>query len=160
MLGSAARIVSETEGGESMTQEFYTPYGWKGKKFAETEKLSLKEIAQRIKQEILGKHPEITVSVSTEHFSNGCAVNIRVKSVPFKAFVKEPLYPGQQDSKYFTLHYTDKAKELIDDIRHIANQYRRDDSDAQIDYFNTNFYCTPDFDYELRRKEEIELGIL
>lgn len=140
--------------------EFYTPYGWKGQKYSESEKLSLKEIAQRIKKEILAKHPEISISVKTEHFANGCAINIHVVSVPFKAFVKEPLYPGQQDSKYFTLRYTDAGTALIDEIQHIANQYRRDDSDAQIDYFNTNFYCTPEYAWELRRKEEQEQGII
>jgi len=138
-------------------RQFYTPYGWEGSKYTETKnKLSLKEIAQLIKKETLSKHPEINISVKTQHFSGGSSVNINITSYP-KPYLQKILSPhftfkfqNMEESQIpdwaYDYAYTPEAKALLDDIQRIADQYRYDDSDGQIDYFSTNFYCTPEFD--------------
>ena len=152
-------------------RQFYTPYGWEGSKYKDThEKLNLKEIAKKIKDEILSKYPEISVSVKTQHFSGGQAININIISYP-KPYLQKILSPhftfkfqnleeSQIPEWAYDYAYTSEAKALIDDIQRIANQYRYDDSDSQIDYFSTNFYCTPEFDWTLREKELKRLGAI
>jgi hypothetical protein len=149
---------------------FYTPYGWKGEQYEQTRHLDLKDIAFRIKKEILAKHPDIKVSVKTDHYSMGCSIDIYVTSYPDKILYR--MMDQQFKDKYGDLPFDQvpkwvwsyrtlpKALELLEDIQRIANQYRYDDSDSQIDYFSTNFHCVPEFSYELRRKEEIELGCI
>ena len=135
------------------TKQFYTPYGWEGNKYQKTRDLPLKTKAKRIKKEILAKHPDIKVSVRTEHFSMGCA--IRIKITKYNGQIGEA-HKNQWGSLEY--RYTKEAKALLDSIQHIADEYRFNDSDAQIDYFNTNFYCTPDFDHDLTMKEYKDLG--
>lgn len=137
-------------------REFYTPYGWKGKSYESTRSLPLKEVAKRIKREVEAKYPKFSVSVRTEHFSMGCAIHLKVVSMPvgFRIMRREDNAHG-----YASYPYTEEAKALMDGLQKIANQYRFDDSDGQIDYFNTNFYCTPEFAWELRSKEEKEFGL-
>ncbi len=148
-------------------KQFYTSNGWEGKKYEQSKRSPLKVIAQQIKAEILKAHPEIKVSVSTEHFSGGCAVNVKVTSAPFKLLVKKCIYPEMANlpeaeiPKYaWGANLTDQAQAVLDDITQICNAYRYDDSDGMIDYFNTNFYCTPEYSWDLRLVEEKELGIM
>ena len=135
-----------------MTQ-INTDPGFKGDKYTQTRDLPLKDVAQLIKKEILTKHPEIKVSVSTESYSGGQSINIKVKDVPFKPYRKVELYPGE-NSSYYTLAYTEEGKALIEEIKTISNQYNRDNSDLQTDYFDVHFYCTPDYSWEIRRAAE------
>ena len=126
--------------------EFYTRNGWEGKRYKEAKDLPLKEIAKRIKQEIRQKHPDITVSVRTEHFANGCAINVTIKDCPFN-----PINPewNNRDTQINRI-YTEQARALLKDIEHIGNQYKRSDSDGMIDYFNESFYYSVNFDWELK----------
>lgn len=130
-----------------------TEFGWQGEQYQATKDLPLKEIAKRIKNEISLKHSDITVSVSTDFFSNGCAVNIRIAKVPFLIYrkVSDPV------THYPMLQYTESAKKLMDDVQRIADQYRRDNSDGQVDYYDTNFYCTPSFNWELMNEAKKKL---
>jgi len=137
-----------------MTKQFYTPYGWEGNKYKQTQDLPLKTRAKMIKEEILAKHPDIAVSVRTEFFSMGCA--IRVKVTRLNGQIGEVWVDNWGNKNY---RYTARAKALLDSIQKIANQYRYDDSDGMIDYFSTNFYCTPDFDHALTMREYKQLGL-
>jgi hypothetical protein len=130
-----------------------TDPGFKGNKYAQTRDLPLKDVAQLIKKEILANHPEIKVSVSTESYSGGQSINIKVTKVPFAPYRKVELYPGQ-NSSYYTLRYTDQGKALIEEIKTISNQYNRDNSDLQTDYFDVHFYCTPEYAFEIRMQAE------
>lgn len=124
---------------------FYTPYGWKGAKYEEVEDLSLKDIAKIIKKEITSKFPDFKFSVRTEYFSGGRAIRVKITSVPngFKIFKN----PG------ITWQRTEQAQKLVEEIEKIANQYRYEDCDAQIDYFDASFWLNVDFDMELEKRE-------
>lgn len=123
---------------------FYTTNGWQGDKYEATRDLPLKEKAKLIKREILVKHPDIKVSVRTEFFSMGCAIRISVKKVPTRvSYLEDHPYGGK------TRKLTTRGRAILESIQAIANQYRYNDSDAMIDYFNTNFYCTPQYDLDL-----------
>jgi len=140
--------VLSIEGG-IMPTKFYTPYGWRGEKYEETKNLPLKEIAKLIRKEIKQKFPDVKVSIRTKHFSGGCSIDVTIKQAPFKIINPEWDYT----SPYTVDKYTKEARELLKEIEKIVNQYRYDDSDAQIDYFDTNFYSHVCFDWELEKEE-------
>jgi hypothetical protein len=116
--------------------------GWQGSRYAETKNLDLKEVAKRIKKEVIAKYPGIGISVVSEYFANGCAIRIHVTR-----FSKPISQKGQYGQEY-----TAEAKQLLSDIQRIANQYRYDNSDIQFDHFDTNFYCTPQIEEKAYEK--------
>lgn len=140
-----------------MVKEFYTEYGWKGSEYEQTKNLSLKEIAKRIKHELKDKFQGFKFSVRTHHYSGGCSIRLYVTGVPegFRILrLAEPEYAGEKR----VLH-TEEAEKVIKQLYAIVNKYRYDDSDGMIDYFSTNFYCSPSFDFDLEAPEYKALGI-
>jgi hypothetical protein len=121
---------------------------FEGTEYQKTKDLPLKEIAKRIKAEILQKYPEIKVSVKTDRYSHGCTLKIFITAFPY------PLYQEGKICGRENRDYSEKAKETLKGIQQIADQYRWDESDPQTDYFANNFYCTPSFDWELVRDKE------
>jgi hypothetical protein len=148
-------------------REFYTQNGWEGKKYQETKNLPLKEIAKRVKKEVLAKHPYINISVKTDHFSGGSSLDVHITAYPKQFLEKKLLYtemshlPEDKIPKYAWVASEDEnAKALLKDIEHIVNQYRYDDSDSMIDYFSNNFYSSVLFDHDLRKIELKRLGMV
>jgi hypothetical protein len=144
----------------------YTKEGWEGHKYRNTKNLALKEIAKMIKAEIQKEHPEITVSVTTKHFSGGRSLDVEITQAPFKLIKKKCIYPEMANltedkiPKYaWGFDYLPEAKKVLDDIKGICNQYNYDDSDGMIDYFDTSFYNDVTYSWELMHLEEKELGI-
>lgn len=128
-------------------KEFYTSSGWKGEQYEKTKDLPLKEIAQRIKKEALAKHPEIKLSVVTDHYSMGCSIDVRVKEVPFK------LLDPEKTREERTYRFTEKAQSLLEEIRKIGNQYQRSDCDGMIDYYSVHFHYDVEYDWHLLHAE-------
>lgn len=148
-------------------RKFYTQHGWAGKKYEETRNLPIKEIAKRVKKEVLAKHPYISISIRTKHFSGGRSLDVDITAYPKHFLEKKLLYTEMQNipedkiPKYAWVASEDEnAKALIKDIEHIVNQYRYDDSDGMIDYYATNFYLSVQFDHDLRRTELKRLGMV
>jgi len=145
----------------------YSQQGWEGNKYRDTKELPLKEIAAKIKQEVQAKYPEIKVSVRTDHYSGGRSIDVHIISAPFKLLVRKVIYPEMANlpedkiPKYaWGWAYTPKAQEVLDGIKKICNQYNYDDSDGMIDYFDTSFYNSVDYDWELMHEEEKKLGLM
>jgi len=129
--------------------------GWEGAKYKDTKDLPLKEIAKRIKAECKEKYPGANVSVRTEHYSMGCAINISINDPGFNPY--NPKYdPNDYSingcSKRTEGPFNQRALDMKDAISKIADQYNYDNSDGMIDYFDTNFYCGVAFAYDLDEK--------
>lgn len=52
-----------------------------------------------------------------------------------------------------TAEVAKRVRALLKQLEGIAEEYRRDDSDIQTDYFNCNFYLHVKFDHELERED-------
>lgn len=162
------KIIRELPKPESKPQrQFYTQNGWEGKKYQESRNLPLKEIAKLVKKEVLVKHPYINISVKTEHFSGGKSLDVTIIAYPKHFLEKKLIYPEMSNlpedkipKHAYSALEDDNARTLIKDIEHIINQYRYDDSDGMIDYYNTNFYSSVEFDHNLRRAEIERLGMV
>jgi len=142
----------------------YTGYGWEGKNYSEN--LSTKDIAKIIRQRLKKEFPECKFSVRCRYFSGGSEITISLMESDFEVFNRDyrqnrnGRFYTEDDYKYAQLnHYvflrhgfddvdgynngmylTRKAWNVLKRVVEMANGYRYDDSDAQIDYFDTNFY--------------------
>lgn len=128
---------------------------WKWEKYASHENLSTKELAKLIRDEIKAKYPKkqgYNISVTSEYFSWGSAIDVSIKATPFKWFTDEyRLALDTNDRSAFNqwewdqrrgtqTRYTPEMIEFIKQLEHIQNQYNFNDSDSQTDYFHVNYY--------------------
>ena len=124
----------------------YTGYGWAGSKFDDN--LTTTEIAKLLRTKIRKTEAfkGFKISVTSEYFSMGSAINVRVTQIPDGFIIKNPDY-DEMDNR--SRRRTDNANALIEILESMGNSYRRDDSDGQIDYFDTNFYLHVGYDYTI-----------
>ncbi|WP_299201859.1 SNF2-related protein [uncultured Amphritea sp.] len=121
-----------------------------------------KEIAKRIRAAIKegkasGQLPkDLTVSVrKTSHNS----IDITVTEIPADMRLHRPEYiQWRLDNPHETLAYaptmyTDEHRALLAWLKAHANAYNYNDSDSQVDHFDTNFYLSVDTDYDLRNAD-------
>lgn len=114
---------------------FYTQGGWAGEKYDTN--LSTKTIAKIVRAEIKKKYPKYKFSVTFKSFSGGSSIDIRVMRVDYNPL--NPAYNGTGQPT-FEPRYVPEYIALEKDLKSMLDQYRYNDSDGQIDYFDTNFY--------------------
>ena len=157
-------------------KSFYTQNGRQGKKYHPER--PIQETAKLIKAEIKKHFPMIKTSVRTQSYAGGRSLTISVLSVPFQAqsnlFLKAKStndyteyleYKDQYTPSASVQHpdgtrtkvelpqnpqFTLEGEKLLQNLKALANAYRYDDSDAMIDYFDTNFYLFVEYDYHLQ----------
>ena len=118
----------------------YTGYGWEGSKYDSD--LTIVEVAKKVRKE-LKKLTGTKWSVTTKKFSMGCSMSVSLMEAPFPVF-KEGVDKTYAQINNFHIdradYITDNAKRILIDAKRLAGSFNYDDSDSQIDYFNTNFY--------------------
>ena len=119
----------------------YTGRGWEGKNYDNN--LSTKEITKIVRQRLKKEFSECKFSVRYKSFAGGSSISCALVSAPFDVFT-EDLKDGYIQVNHFYIEkeniFTDKAKEVLKKVTHMFTSFNYDDSDAQIDYFSTNFY--------------------
>lgn len=136
----------------------YTGHGFEGKRYSD--KFSTKDIALFIRNELKEKYHHCKFSVTKKSYTGGASITVALISAPFDVFeaVSESDSEQLRSRKEWNIksghtevnHYyirdakdiTEKAREVIEEVKNIANSYNFDDSDGMIDYFHTNFYLT------------------
>ena len=133
----------------------YGGQGWEGSKYQKTENLDVVEIAKLVKKEAQTKFPTLTISVSTQKFAGGCSIEVRINNVDFEIYSPEfkEYNKGSRDHFFEGEWYNEKAKEVLQQLKSIVNQYRYNDSNGMIDYFDTNFYSGVDYAYKLQQSQ-------
>lgn len=104
-------------------------------------KLSLKDIALRVRAYAKEKHPECTFSVTKDGYRS---IYIHLMTSPFKAFNEEIDGGYLQLNQYYInddTRLTDDARRVISDMHDYLMSYNFDDSDIMSDYFCVNFYA-------------------
>ena len=159
---------ASNETSHSTRSEFYTQNGWKGANY--NRNLSLKEIACIIREFIKVHYNDFRFSVTTDYGSLTQSLSIDLMEGPCKAFKAYAELTEEErndvrrthtqqnniykyysdeidqeiekifDEKYAGKYLTDRVKEAAGAVEDYANSFNRDDSDAMIDYFDTNFY--------------------
>ena len=125
-------------------REFYTQSGWKGSRY--NKELSATEIAKLIRKEIRTKYPKMKTSIRTKYFAGGCSIDVEIKDCGYNPINPEWDYKCNRVSEI----YTDEAKQLLKEIEAMGDKYRRSDCDGMIDYFDTNFWYSVQFDWHFK----------
>lgn len=103
-------------------------------------KLSLKDIAARVRAYAKEKYPECTFSVTKDGYRS---IYIHLMSSPFQAFKGENENGYLQLNQYYIKEderLTEEAKKVMADMHEYLMTYNYDDSDSMTDYFCVNFY--------------------
>ena len=149
-------------------RNFYTQNGWQGTRYDIN--LSTKEIASRIREYVKKQWSQYKFSVRCEYYSGGSSIHLMLVSGPEAAFI--------EGTREYKNGYISSCRGLKDDciteiVKHVMsdacdymNSYNYNDSDAMIDYFDTNFYTDiriGDYDkpYEIKatKKARVEKGV-
>ncbi len=126
---------------------------FEGLQYQGTKHLPLKEIAKKVKAEIREKHPEIKVSVVTEHYSS---IKIEVTAIPkdFQPYRKERIAP---DSSFTTIRTSEAGQKLLDELETILAAYNREDVDSSTDYSNVRYYTYVTYSFQVSQEAQKRL---
>lgn len=121
------------------TEYVYNEYRWKGRNYKGQ---NAPEIVELVRAWLKETYPRYRFSVRRENYHS---IYIRLMKADFEAFTKES-GKIQGDINHYNIasdkSLTDRAKEVMMNVRDFVMSYNFDDSDSMTDYFHTNFYLT------------------
>jgi hypothetical protein len=125
----------------------YGGQGWEGAKYQQTENLDVVDIAKLIKKEAQAKFPSLQLSIKTSRFAGGESIRLGIEGTNFEIH-SEDFKECVKNDKFLPFgkpRFTEKATEVKKELEKVVNQYRYNDSNGMIDYFDTNFYSSVDY---------------
>lgn len=141
--------VRTTETASSVQRDFYTQNGWRGSRYKTG--LTTKDIAKIVRNYIKQVYPTYRFSVTSSYST----IDIALMEYPIE-LLNEALTENKKEAytqyllkrEHQLNHYCISKDdwinpiilEVLEDINNLLNSYRYDDSNAMIDYFDTNFY--------------------
>lgn len=121
------------------TRYVYNEYRWCGSNY---QGQSSREIVQIIRDWLKETYPVYKFSVRRDGYSS---IHVTLMSADFEAFTKESGLVQNAINHYRIERehgLTDRAREVLLNVRDFIMSYNYDDSDPMTDYFCTNFYLT------------------
>jgi hypothetical protein len=124
----------------------YTSNAWVGEKYQGY--LPSAELAKLIRKDLKKAYPDCKFSVTKQDYSGGRSITVSVMATPFQVVEDwgnwsnnyAQLNQNYIESTCNGIGLTEEGIELLRDVVNTVQSYNYDDSDAQIDYFNCNFY--------------------
>ncbi len=120
------------------TSHVYNEYRWKGKNYTGQ---SGREVTELVRKWLKETYRDYTFSVQCHDYNS---IHIRLIKADFEAFVPGGKYKAGADLNRYHLdkdeELTDRAREVMTNVRDYAMSYNYDASDPMTDYFCTNFY--------------------
>ena len=121
------------------TEYVYNEYRWKGRNYNGQ---SAPEITELVRAWLKETYPRYTFSVRRDGYNS---ILIRLMKADFEAFTRES-GKVQGDINHYNIQasdsLTDRAKDVMTNVRDFVMSYNFDESDPMTDYFHTNFYLT------------------
>lgn len=117
------------------TEHVYNEYKWKGHRYKGQ---GNKEITASIRKWLKETYPDYKFSVRLEHYS---AIYVSLLIADFDVYVQNAVKRPEQiyridDNEFLS----DRAKDVLGNVKEYILSFNYDDSDIMTDYFNTNFY--------------------
>lgn len=137
--------VRPTATAEQSRREFYTAWGWEGSRYDRN--LGTKDIAALVREYCKTHWNQWRFSVRC-HFASMCSeIRIELKGGPIERGTNKTDECSRKYGVQTCYHYHDHddridpmAEVVMKDVVEYCQSFNYDDSDAQIDYFDTNFY--------------------
>lgn len=137
--------VRPTATAEESRREFYTAWGWAGSRYDRN--LSTKDIAALVREYCKSHWNQWRFSVRSHYFAGGSDIRIELKGGPIPCGTRSDddfdRRWGVQTSYMYRDHddrIDPMAEVVMRDVVEYCKSFNYDDSDAMIDYFDTNFY--------------------
>lgn len=121
------------------TEYVHNEYRWKGRNYKGQH---APEIVELVRAWLKETYPGYKFSVRREDYHS---IHIRLMKADFEAFTKESGKIQGDINRYHIASdrsLTDRAKEVMGNVRDFVMSYNYDGSDPMTDYFDTNFYLT------------------
>ena len=99
-----------------------------------------------------GAFKGVKVSVTSDRFSGGSSVTVRVLAAPFPAVDRGRVAANIRGTGRHVDARADRMRLLVAQLQMLANLWRRDESDSSTDYFNCNCYLSVDVDIDDARE--------
>lgn len=136
------------ETAESTRREFYTRNGWAGKNYKCGR--NTKDIANIIRTWLKEEYSDCKFSVFCSSASMCSSLYVYLMEAPYDVFSENASgYERECGHIDINQYWFDRenrlvprAKEMMREVLEVIKSYHMDDSDAMIDYFDTNFYLT------------------
>lgn len=139
--------VRPTMSAEQSIRQFYTQHGWEGSRY--DAHLSTKDIAALVREYCKQNWNQWRFSVRC-HFASMCSeISVTLTGGPTESGLTEEARREHQTYEVQTAYrygrerderVTPEAEVVMQDVVAYLMSFNYDDSDAQIDYFDTNFY--------------------
>uniref|UniRef100_A0AB33IU96 J domain-containing protein n=1 Tax=Prevotella sp. GTC17253 TaxID=3236793 RepID=A0AB33IU96_9BACT len=119
------------------TEFVYNEYRWRGRNYKGQR---VPEIADLIRTWLRETYPRYRFSVTRDGYGS---IRIFLMSADFEPFAKDSGIIYHDVNQYhIDSVLTDRAREVMSNIRDFAMSYNYDNSDVMTDYFDTNFYLS------------------
>lgn len=118
-------------------RRFYTRNGWQGKNYSTS--LTTKDIGKIIRKYVKEKYQEYKFSITT----SSLAIEVNLMEAPESIFNKgleKDYIPINNHNISSSKELNSIGKSILNDLYSLLKSYNYNDSDAMIDYFDTNFY--------------------
>lgn len=118
----------------------YNEYRWRGNNYTGQ---SASDVSEIMRSWLKESYPEFTFSVRCRHYNS---ISISLIKADFIAFREEAGAKAYVDVNHYHIDndklITDRAKEVMSNVRDYVMSYNFDESDSMRDYFCTNFYLS------------------
>jgi len=127
--------------------------------------LSTTDIAKRFRADVkdaikAGKLPKgLKLSVRTSYYAGGSSIRVYVQAAPFRVMNPEAVIASIERPMAYerASRHTAEAMALTSQLEKMLAAYNHDGSEAQVDYFDVNFYGFVDIDHDLEHAEREEI---
>ena len=130
---------NEASTADEYTQHVYEEYGWTGSNFFTHDRSKIITI---LRDWLKKTYPQYTFTVNKNGYSS---INIHIMTMDFCPWKDGNVRMTYDISRGEDKELTDRAQDVVDNIRDYMNSYNYDYSDAMTDYFNRNFYESIEF---------------
>lgn len=111
------------------------------------EGMDIKDIAKEVRKMLKAEMPDFKFAVRIDRFSGGQSLRIGIKEVPAGfQFVRKN--PNDFEVSYRPMVWTIELRDAIEQATAIGKRFNYDGSDAQVDYFDVNYYCTASVEFQ------------
>lgn len=141
----------------------YTGNKFEGSNYRATREMNFSDVVKTMRERFKVELPGVKISTVQENYSMGRALHVSIMSAPQDVFdfsgqtenyrgemvPAAELYSDVVERKYMQVnqyhvkeHYglSQYGRDVIAKVNNIVNSFNYDDSDSQIDYFDTRFY--------------------
>lgn len=121
----------------------------------EIAKLLRKDIKAAVKS---GQLPKGKYSITTQYFSMGSSITVRIKDIDFLFLNVKRVLHGEKVGIDHEPIYNESGQKVLRTLEAMAVQYNHDGSDLMTDYHDVRFYFSATYDWEM--EAAIREGIL